>query len=71
MALREHARKDLELKFRNVPVLIKKNRPIAQPVRQGKLLNFSSQCIVFMDNVFLFHMIGKQCVAVLMRTKIF
>jgi len=28
MALKEHTRKDLELKFRNVHALIKKNRPI-------------------------------------------
>ena len=29
MALKEHTRKDLELKFRNVHALIKKNRPIS------------------------------------------
>ena len=29
MAFKEHTRKDLELKFRNVHALIKKNRPIS------------------------------------------
>jgi hypothetical protein len=42
-----------------------RNKNIALP-------NMSSQCIGFMENVFLFHMIGKQFFAfLLMRKKYF